>query len=147
MSMRDNKWLAERLSEIRRRYFPDVQIENTIYVRFGRANRTRFGSIIARPRAGFTRPVTYITINSLFKTEEVPDYVIDATLVHEFVHYTHGFHSPLEHLYNYPHKGGIVNKEIRKRGAGEILDLQTTWIKNYYSEFLKNHYAKRAYRF
>lgn len=137
--MRDNKWLADLLHSLHTTYFSDVTIENTILVRFGRASRTRFGSIIAKPTVGYRLPVTYININSLFKDEEVPDYVIAGTLLHEFVHYVHGFHSPLQQKYRYPHQGGIVNREIRERGAGEILDLQTKWIKAHYRDFLKRN--------
>jgi hypothetical protein len=93
--MRDNKWLANLLFELHGTYFADVPIENTILVRFGRTSKTRFGSIIAKPTKGYKLPVTYININSLFKDEIVPEYVITATLLHEFVHYTHGFHSPI----------------------------------------------------
>ena len=137
--MRTNHWLAERLDAIHRQYYPDVPIKNVIMVRFGQASRTRFGSIIARPRPGHAQPVSLITINSLFKDEEVPEYVIDATLAHEFAHYAHGFHSPLERLYAYPHRGGIVDKEIIKRGAGEILRLQKEWTKKEYRDFLRKH--------
>lgn len=135
--MRDNKWLAARLGALHAEYFSDIQVENTILVRFGRATRNRFGSIIAKPVDGHRLPVTFISINALFKDEEVPQYVIDATLLHEFVHYAHGFHSPLKQKYRYPHKGGIVNREIRERGAGEFLKLQNIWVKQHYRTFLR----------
>lgn len=138
--MRDNKWLAAQLMLLHERYFSDVPIENTILVRFGRRSRTRFGSIVARPKPGYRQAVTHIAINSLFKHEEVPVYVIHGTLLHEFVHYAHGFHSPLEQKYRYPHKGGIVDREIKQRGAGDILKLQNRWIKEEYRDFLKRHY-------
>lgn len=137
--MRDNKWLAEQLHALHATYFSDVPIENTILVRFGRTSRTRFGSIVARPTTGYRQPVTYISINSLFKDETVPEYVIIGTLLHEFVHYVHGFHSPIKQQYRYPHQGGIVNREIRERGAGAILDQQTKWIKAHYRDFLKQN--------
>ena len=135
--MRNNQWLAERLTSIHQKYFSDIVISNTILVKFGRISKTRFGSIIARPRKGYSQDVSYITINALFKNEEVPEYVIDATLVHEFVHYAHGFHSPLERKFLHPHRGDVVNKEIYKRGAGELLDLQNAWIKAEYRTFLQ----------
>jgi len=135
--MRTNHWLAERLDAIHRQHFSDVPIGNIIMVKFGRASRTRFGSIIARPRAGHAQPVSYITINSLFQDEEVPEYVIDATLAHEFAHYAHGFHSPLERKYQHPHRGGVVDKELVSRGAGEILKQQKAWAKKEYPNFLR----------
>ena len=137
--MRNNQWLATKLDALRTAYFADVSIENVILVRFGRISKTRFGSIIARPHKDYSKPVTYITINALFKNEEVPEYVVEATLAHEFVHYTHGFHSPLKRQYPFPHKGGIVNKEIRKRGAGHILEQQEKWTKKEYRNFIANH--------
>lgn len=137
--MRDNSWLAQRMLTLHDEYFPDVPVRNVLYVRFGRISRTRLGSIIARPRKGYRLPVTYISINSLFKDEAVPDYVIDGTLLHEFAHYTHGFHSPLEQRYKFPHKGDIVNKEIRQRGGTAILELQEAWIKREYPTFLRKH--------
>ena len=140
--MRDNQWLASRLNTIHERYFHEVPIFNTILVRFGRASKTRFGSIIARPHKDYKTPVTYITINALFKDEIVPEYVIDATLAHEFAHYTHGFHSPLARLHKHPHRGSVVDKEIQKRGAGELLTLQYAWIKSTYPRFLQDSLAK-----
>ena len=137
--MRDNSWLADRLGSIHKEFFSDVPIHNLILVRFGRNSRTRFGSIIARPRKGADQPVTYITINSLFKDETVPEYVIDATLAHEFAHYTHGFHSPLERKHKFPHQGGVVDKEIVTRGGGHLLSQQNAWIKQEYPGFLRKH--------
>ena len=48
--------------------------------------------------------------------ELIPEYVIDTTVAHELVHYMHGFFSPHQRLYKHPHKGGIVTKELKKRG-------------------------------
>jgi len=137
--MRNNQWLAERLEQIRSLYFSDVPIHNTILVRFGRKSRSRFGSIVAKKHANYILPVTYISINSLFRDEQVPEFVIEATLAHEFSHYTHGFHSPLEQKYKFPHQGNVVDKEIRKRGAGHLLDQQKKWIKESYRPFLREH--------
>ncbi len=137
--MRDNKWLADLLFRLHAEYYADVPIMNLVLVRFARASKTRLGSIIARPRKGHKEMVTTITINELFRNEEeVPEYVIIATLLHEFAHYAHGFHSPLPQKYRYPHRGGIVNKEIRARGGGEILKQQESWIKNSYKPFLRS---------
>jgi len=137
--MRDNRWLADRLTLIHTDYFPDIVVKNLILVRFGRASRSRFGSIIAKPKKGQQHPVTYININALFRDEEVPEYVIDATLAHEFTHYAHGFHSPLDRKYKYPHKGDVVNREIRARGAGHLLTQQEGWVKKEYPAFLRKH--------
>ena len=139
---RNNAWLAARLQKLHQEYFPDVGLENKIVVKFGRKSRTRFGSIIAHKEPGEALPVTYITINSLFRHQIVPEYVIDATLVHEFTHYTHGFHSPRRQLHRHPHKGGIVTLEMKNRGAHHPYLEQKKWIKQEYRAFLASHYAK-----
>jgi hypothetical protein len=136
---RNNVWLAERLNTIHQTYFPDVAIENKVIVRFGRKSRTRFGSIIAKKVSGEALPVTYITINSLFKHEVVPEFVIDATLIHEFVHYTHGFHSPRRQMHPHPHRGNIVTKEMIARGAEHFYTQQKQWIKDEYRSFLQEY--------
>jgi hypothetical protein len=56
--MRDNKWLADLLDSLHTTYFPEIVVENTILVRFGRASRTRFGSIIAKPTHGYRLPTS-----------------------------------------------------------------------------------------
>jgi hypothetical protein len=134
---RNNQWLSERLQWLHAAYFPDVAIENKVVVKFGRQSKTRFGSIIARKEPGEALPVTYITINALFREQEIPDFVIDATLVHEFIHYTHGFHSPRRQMHRHPHKGGVVTKEMAARGAHHLYKQQRKWIKEEYKQLLQ----------
>ncbi len=62
--------------------------------------------------------------------EFIPEFLLVSTLSHEICHYTHGFHSPLERRYKYPHKGGVVEKEMRSRGLGETLDNSELWLKD-----------------
>jgi hypothetical protein len=71
-----------------------------------------------------------ITITGYFRDDVVPEYVVDSTIAHELVHYAHGFHSPHPQLYEHPHKGGIVDKELVKRGMGETLAKQQHWLKH-----------------
>jgi hypothetical protein len=137
--MRDNTYLSQRLQYIRYTYFPDVPVSNTLHVRFGRACRNRLGSIIARPDPRQDMLVTTIRINALFKQQQVPELVIDATLAHEFAHYTHGFHSPLPKRYTHPHRGGVVERELRTRGAGTLLEAQEQWLKEEYVPFLRSN--------
>jgi hypothetical protein len=134
---RTNAWLAARLQYLCATYYPDITIPNRLYTKFGRRTRNRFGSIIAKPHPLYDQPVTYITINGLFIDPDVPEYVIDATLLHEFAHYTHGFHSPHPQKYQHPHRGDVVNKEIRSRGAGAILAQQEAWIRDSYRDYLR----------
>lgn len=134
---RTNQWLADYLQELYLTHYTDVPIPNKLVVKFGRKSRSRFGSIIAKTDHTTGKLVTYIAINHLFRDPEVPDYVIGATLMHEFAHYAHGFHSPLPRKYQHPHRGGIVDKEIISRGGGELLKLQEKWVKEAYRDFLK----------
>ena len=73
---------------------------------------------------------TEIAINSLFKSSLVPEYIIDLTIAHELVHYSHGFHSPLPRLHKHPHKGGIVDKELLRRGFGHLLKQEKDFVRN-----------------
>jgi hypothetical protein len=134
---RTNQWLADYLQELYLDYFTDIPIPNKLVVRFGRKSRSRFGSIIAKPEPITGKLVTYIAINHLFRDPEVPDYVIGATLLHEFTHYAHGFHSPLPRKHTHPHRGGVVDKEIISRGGKHLLEQQEAWIKHSYRDFLK----------
>jgi len=42
----------------------------------------------------------------------------------------HGFHSPHPRMFKHPHKGGIVNKELRKRGFIEDIQKEKTWTRS-----------------
>ena len=73
---------------------------------------------------------TEIAINSLFKYPDVPDFILETTIAHELIHYMHGFQSPHPQLFRHPHRGGIVDKEIKKRGYAFLFDLEKSWVKN-----------------
>lgn len=132
--MRDNKWLKNRLVQIWQRYFPDIKLQNEVFVRFGRPARTRLGSIkFGRRREN---PRTYITITGYFRDEAVPEFVVDAVAAHELAHYTHGFYSPHSKLFRYPHQHGVVNQELTKRGLADTLKLQKRWLREHWRKFL-----------
>jgi predicted metal-dependent hydrolase len=134
--MRDDKWLFEKLDEVWDEYFPDVTQENDVRIVWGRKARTRLGSIKAGERRIGKHPETIITINSLFKDVNIPEYVVVATIAHELSHYTHGFHSPLERKYQNPHAGGVVHKEMKDRGLEKILKAQKKWLKENWREYI-----------
>lgn len=135
--MRDDKWLKSQLDEIWKRYFPDIVCKNRVVIKFGRRARTRLGSIKKLPDG-----TSLIQINALLKIEEAPDFIIQATIAHELVHYSHGFSSPLDQKYDHPHRGGVVSIDMVKRGLGDILVLQKRWLKNNWTEFLKTNYPQ-----
>ena len=116
--MRDDDWLKNRLLEIWQLRFIDIPMLNEVKIRFKGKWKTKFGHIKMKNN------ITEIVINSLFKHEDVPQYIVDLTIAHELIHYAHGFQSPLEKKFNYPHQGGIVKKELKKRGFRDTLLLE-----------------------
>ena len=134
---RDHKWLKSRLEMIWRRYFPDVQIANNVFVKFGREASTRLGSIKYGRRR--ENPNTIITINGYFRNPEIPEFVVDGVLAHELTHYAHGFFSPHEQYYRFPHQGGVVRREMVDRGLQDLLKLEKKWIKENWTIFLRRN--------
>lgn len=124
---RDKAWLCERLSHIWRSHFTDVEKKNTVIIRFGRWAKYQFGVITYDKR----RNVSTITINRMFASASIPQTVVEHTIAHELVHYSHGFSSPLKRQHRYPHHGGIVNKELVRRGLGAVLQDYKVWLKAY----------------
>ena len=134
---RDAKWLKARLELIWKRYFPDIGITNNIFVKFGRPAKTRLGSIkYGRKKEN---PNTIITINGFFRDPEIPDFVLDGVLAHELTHYAHGFFNPNGQRIRYPHKGGVVRREMTGRGLKDLLQLEKKWIKDNWVNFLKSN--------
>lgn len=127
MSQRDDNWLLSRFDFIWSKYFTDISQNNPVFVKFGRFSKFRLGSIKFDRKSG----KSYITITSMFKDGKVPVEVIDHTLAHELVHYTHGFSSKRTRLHRYPHAGGVVNKEMTKRGMGYLVKAYKEWMRSY----------------
>lgn len=137
LTTRDNHWLLSRLDYLWENFFSDVTQDNPIFIRFGRYSKLRLGSIKLQRSTGRS----YITISGMFKRENIPVEVVDHTLAHELVHYTHGFSSKKIRLHKYPHAGGIVDKEMKKRGMGYLITSYKGWIKTYKKE-LEARYKK-----
>jgi hypothetical protein len=122
--MRDNIWLSGRLNEIWEVFFSDVTKLNEIKVRFLGRWKNKFGHI-KKLKDGSSE----IVINGLFKDEKIPDYIVDLTIAHEIVHYMHGFNSPHERKFRYPHQGGVVRKELLARGFKIPLKIERRFLK------------------
>lgn len=145
---RDDDWLANRLADIWYKHFPDIEQPNEVIITFGRKSRTRLGSIGMPGWQDAARKVKYtghkavpegtsvITITGYFKDERVPQFAVDATIGHELVHYAHGFHSPHPQLYANAHRGGIVDKELVKRGLGDVLKQQQVWLRTHWIDIV-----------
>lgn len=136
--MRDNVFLKEKLEYIWNNGFPDVQKLNNVNIRFKGRWKNKFGHI-KKLRNGDSE----IVVNGFFKDEKIPEFIIHLTIAHELVHYSHGFNSPLPKLYKHPHKGGIVNKDLKKRGFASLLKLERQWIKNEWRGIVKNDFKER----
>ena len=96
--------------------FFDVERRNDVLIKFKGNWRNKFGHIKRLKNKN-----SEIAINGFFKKEIVPEYIVDVTIAHELVHYMHGFNSPHPKLFAHPHKGGVVDKELRGRGFGQNL--------------------------
>ncbi len=123
--MRDQSVLQERFEQILYLFFPDLIKKNKIIVKFRGRSKHKFGHIKRLKDKN-----TEIVVNSLFRSPYVPLYVIDLTIAHELVHYLHGFQSPLPKQFKYPHQGGVVRKELIKRGLKEHLRLESKFVKD-----------------
>jgi len=123
---RDNAWLVQVLDKIWDNYFADVPQDNDVRIIFGRRAKRRLGSISLDPSDLKT---SIITMNGLFKDPEIPEFVVEATIVHELTHYAHGFNSPLEQSKTHPHAGGVMRREFAERGLLELYLQQKRWLK------------------
>lgn len=132
--MRDNLFLKQRLNFLWNEYYGDIPRSNQVDICFGRKAEKRLGSI--RQRVDHTD--TLIMLNGHFRDRKIPDYVLDATIVHELSHYAHGFSSPLPQLSRFPHRGGMVDKELFKRGLGELLAKETGWLNKNWTKYLRS---------
>jgi hypothetical protein len=141
-AVRDVRWLEERVRLLRENHFADVAQGYPIVVRFGTRAQRRFGSITSR------NGVSHIMVNLLYANPEVPVYVVDETLAHELAHYAHGFGSGLPRLYEDPHRGGVVDKELVKRGLGEVHLKAKAWREthwgNVYDQCCEDLVQRRA---
>ncbi|MEI6144466.1 MAG: hypothetical protein WCP91_02620 [Candidatus Berkelbacteria bacterium] len=167
--MRTITWLENRFEYIYRTYFADLEAPNQIEVTWGRRSRRQLGCIKRAPfsslRGGTTKQSdirlprlsilsmarndktanfkTIIVINGLFKDEAIPEYVIDAVIVHEMAHYAHGFNSPLPQQHKSPHKGNVIRREFLLRGIGDLERKEQQWMKENWQNYLdKNFPAK-----
>jgi hypothetical protein len=123
---RDEAWLQQTLDKIWDNYFSDVPQENDVRILFGRRARRRLGSISLDP---VDRKTSLITMNGLFRSEAIPEFVIEATIVHELTHYAHGFNSPLDQAQAHPHAGGVMRREFADRGLLDLYTVQKRWLK------------------
>lgn len=138
--MRDDAWLHQLLDDTWDTYFSDVPQDNIVRIRFGRRAKTRLGSIALDRHEP---DVSLITMNGHFRDTTIPEYVVQATLVHELTHYAHGFNSPHQQAQVHPHAGGVMKREFEERGALDLYKRQKKWLKdNWRNYILQNIQSK-----
>jgi len=152
---RTNQWLENQLHNIWENHFADVPRKNLVLIKFGKSSKRQLGSIkwanknskikIALKSlqtdwdASDDKRISIITITKYFQKLDIPEDVVKATIAHELVHYTHGFHSPLPRLFSHPHRGGIVKKELYKRDLGDLYRNSEAWLKKEWVNFLRRN--------
>jgi hypothetical protein len=139
--MRDDHWLNQRLKEIWEFLFPEVPKPNLVIAKFKGKWKNKFGHI-----KGIKNKNTEIAINGIFQDPIVPEFIIDLTLAHELIHYMHGFHSPLPRQYKHPHAGGIVTRELKKRGFEHLMKKEKIWIRNTWPQIIKEKMPEKIKR-
>lgn len=73
----------------------------------------------------------------MFKDADIPQEVVDHTIGHELVHYSHGFSSTQPRLHKYPHAGGVVRLEMKERGMEYLHLAFKEWVKKYRQQLLE----------
>jgi len=134
--IRNNKWLLKITRELWQEHFSDIPIQNDVVVLFSRYNKRVLGSIKYEPKT----KKTLIRLSSHFRGNKIPLYVLRATLAHEIAHYAHGFSSPHKRMYRYPHQGGVIKKELERRGLGRLEKESKKWLKANWENYLKTKY-------
>ncbi len=135
--MRDNTWLNQRLDHIWQLLFADVKKLNEVKINFKGKWKNKFGHIMMKDGA------SHIVINGFFRDLRVPEFIIDLTIAHELIHYMHGFNSPHPKQFKYPHKGGIVEKELKRRGFSHVMQQEKKWIENQWQQIVSEEFKPR----
>ncbi len=138
---RDDAWLQQLLDTTWDTYFADVPQENDVRIIFGRRAKRRLGSISLDPN---DRHISIITMNSIFRSSEIPELVVQATIVHELTHYAHGFNSPLAKAQVHPHAGGVMKREFAERGLLEMYSQNKRWLKDNWPGVLEREFPSRT---
>jgi hypothetical protein len=136
--VRDEAWLQGILDKIWDNYFPEVVQENDVRIVFGRRTKRRLGAISLDPT---DRTTSIITMNSVFRRDDIPEFVVEATIFHELTHYAHGFNSPLAKAQAHPHAGGVMRREFAERGLLDLYLQQKKWLKEHWVEILAAEFA------
>lgn len=148
--MRDDKWLKNIMFDLWESHFVDTPRTNRVIIKFGNKAKRQLGCIkwVTPKTKGIAKyldqleqyddpRISLIVITSYFKDERIPEDVVRATIAHEMCHYAHGFNSPLHQLYDHPHKGGVIRREMAARGLGDMYRNANRWLRINWAKYLK----------
>lgn len=127
VDLRDQAWLEDQLAWLWEEYFGDISRLNPVTIGWGRTSRYCLGTI--RLKRGGESSLTHISLNSTLREAWVPDVVIWQTIAHELTHYGHGFASPHPRRLTYPHRGGVIKRELSRRGLSKVYNQAQAWLK------------------
>ena len=134
----EDEMLARKAANLLRENFPNKEISNLLVVKWGGKWKSKLAHI--KPIDDSGEYGTLIEVNSLLKDSSVPSWMLDVTLLHELVHYFHGFGSNKKQKFRQPHKGKVVDNEIERFGFGELLKKQDKWMEENWESLLKKHF-------
>ena len=134
-----DKYLAAKAAALIRENFSDRGVTNLLVVKWG----GKWARVLGHIKSLESREYgSIIEINSLLKSLDVPEYVLDYVLMHELTHYFQGFGSNHERKHKHPHRGGIVEKELARHGWAEITEKSEKWIKENWKNVLMKEKTK-----
>ena len=123
--------LTHYLDAIWQEYFSDIPRLNRVDIAYCQPWKRRLGLI----RLSLDGTKSFIGVNGLLQLQEVPDCVLYTTIAHELTHYAHGFGSPLPRIFEHPHANNIVQRELVRRGLGEVASRCDDWIDKQWFSF------------
>lgn len=141
--LRNQVWLDDLLDDTWDQYFSEVPQDNPVRIVFGKRAKRQLGSI-RLDRNDLN--VSIITMNGLFRDPAIPEFVVQSTLVHELIHYAHGFNSPLAQKHAHPHAGGVIRAEYAERGLEELYTRQKRWLKANWPGIVAANFAQSKRR-
>jgi hypothetical protein len=137
--MPSDQFLAKKTAELCREHFSGHKISNLLVCRWGKAWKTKLGHIKPLKRVNYG---SLIEINAILADPRVPEFVLEATLLHELIHYFQGFGSNRPREKMHPHRGGAVTNEFKKFGWEELLQKQEKWIKENFAKIYLEYEQK-----
>lgn len=146
--MESDSFLVQRTGRICREQFKGREITNLLVVRWGKPWKSKLGHI--KPLKRNPEYGSLIEINPVLLSPVVPGFVLDATILHELIHYFQGFGSNHPRQQRHPHRGGAITREFAKFGWGELHEKQEKWIREnwlrIWREFISNNKNKQKSR-